>query len=731
MKFIFTTFFLIIFFSTKVVYSASFTFPSTLTTNTSDFVLLSETGTTPSVSGFSTDVLITITATAGFVKITTVTGLEQINGFCGYTADNSSSEPANCSNDNRTEIGFEGTQAEVNNALATLSFKGDGSTSSATISVSATPTGASYNPVNGHYYRAIAATDIEWDDARATAKSDAQKFNGLRGYLVNITSAQENAWIKDKISTNAWTGGSDSGTERIWKWMDGPEAGQSYTCAIQPLLNSGGPGATISGCSEQSYLNWLVAAGGDREPNDYNRQNEDYMHVYGALDDDRRGKWNDFVIDNDAVDAYIIEYGGQGGTATAFGAASISITSTEATDNPFNVFDDKELVGIVEGQSESAKRFIYGSTYPVLERMEWYRTTKKNDNIKFQDLGIDIDTTNKDTYPYAKLLDAYLLKGKLLDVYLLKGDVNKEHKLSNKNIEKFISELPLSQYLKNEFGMVPRKWKIWSSGYFKKGKVKVKSGKVNQEFDSDALTIGIDKIIEKNTLFGIAIRLEDQDTDVGQLGTKINSDAKSATIYSSWHNNKSTFIDGLVGYGYIENDLTRIEQANTSNSLTGNRGVKQYFSSIKFNKIMDKDNFTSLLFGRADYGLSKLESFSEIGNIQALKFEEQNLKNKSISIGALTKYKKKIKKGYFLPYGRIEFFENLTPNSKVKASYISDPNTEYSYTVKEDYSNSIKLELGFDLNLIDNWYLSTSIRRLIKNNKDFENEFAIKAGISF
>ena len=157
----------------------------------------------------------------------------------------------------------------------------------------------------------------------------------------------------------------------------------------------------------------------------------------------------------------------------------------------------------------------------------------------------------------------------------------------------------------------------------------------------DALTLGMDKIIRKNTLFGIAIRLEDQDTDVGQLGTKIKSDAKSATIYSSWHNNSSTFIDGLVGYGYIDNDLTRIEQANTSNTLTGNRGVKQYFTSIKFNKIMDKDNFTSLLFGRFDYGLSKLESFLETGNIQALKFEEQNLKNKSISIGALTKYKKK------------------------------------------------------------------------------------------
>ena len=711
LKLFFFFVFLIFFLNCKTVYSASFNFPSSLTTNTSDFVLLSETGTTPSVEGFSTDVLITITATAGYVKITTVTGLEQINGYCGYTADNSSSEPDNCTDDDRSEIGFEGTQAEVNTALATLSFKGDGSTSSVSITASATPTGAAYNSSNGHYYRAVSSTDIEWDDARAAAKSDAQKFNGLTGYLVTITSEEENDFIKNKISTNAWTGGSDSGSERTWKWMDGPEADETYTCQT---FGVGGTGATISGCSEQSYLNW--ASG---EPNQYNGTNEDYMHVYGS--GGNKGKWNDFVINNSSVDAYIIEYGGMGGTATVSGTASISITSTEASDNTFDVFDDQQLVGIVEGQSESSKRFIYNSTNSVLERMEWYRTTKKNDSIKFKDLGLSIDITNKDTYPYAKLLD----------LYLLKGDVKKEQKLSEENIEKFINDLPLSKYLKNEFGLIPRKWKVWSSGYITNGKIKLKAGKENQEFDSNTLTIGMDKIIKKNTLFGIAISQDHQHTDIGQLGTNIKSESNSITVYSSWHKSRSAFIDSLIGYGYINNDLKRIEQADTSNILTGSRDIQQYFTSIKFNKIINRDKFTSLFFGRGDFGISKLDSFAESGNIQALKFEEQNLKNRSISFGTLIKFPKKVKNGHFLPYGRIEFFENLSPNSTVKASYISDPNTTYTYIIKEDYSNSIKFEIGFDLNLIDSWYISTSIRKLIKNNKDFENEFAIKASRPF
>ena len=60
------------------VWAETITMPSTLTANTSNFVQLSESGVTPSISGFTaTDLLATIVASSGTLIVTTTTGLEQ------------------------------------------------------------------------------------------------------------------------------------------------------------------------------------------------------------------------------------------------------------------------------------------------------------------------------------------------------------------------------------------------------------------------------------------------------------------------------------------------------------------------------------------------------------------------------------------------------------------------------------------------------------------------------
>lgn len=125
---------------------------------------------------------------------------------------------------------------------------------------------------NGHYYEFI-NSPTNW--ATAVANSAASSHLGLQGYLVTITSAEEQAFITSSVtSAIAWMSATDTDTEGTYVWQTGPEAGDVLT-----------------------YLNWAPG-----EPN--NLGNEDYIHFNWASG----GRWND--IPGHTTYGYVIEYGG-------------------------------------------------------------------------------------------------------------------------------------------------------------------------------------------------------------------------------------------------------------------------------------------------------------------------------------------------------------------------------------------------------------------------------------
>jgi hypothetical protein len=66
---------------------------------------------------------------------------------------------------------------------------------------------------NGHYYELVTTPALNWYEAKGYAEA-------LGGYLVTITSEEENIWVYDKMGSNSiWLGGIDKEGNGIWTWI--------------------------------------------------------------------------------------------------------------------------------------------------------------------------------------------------------------------------------------------------------------------------------------------------------------------------------------------------------------------------------------------------------------------------------------------------------------------------------------------------------------------------------
>jgi hypothetical protein len=311
-----------------------------------------------SLSGFSSTA--TLLASISLVNpptgttfnLTTTTGLTAASGFTLAG--------------NKTRLVVTGTMANINTALASLKINTGSVRGNVLLSVAATvnPVGYYYNGVNGHFYRPITTT-ATYTNARAA--SLLTTFKGQQGYLVTITSADEDTFIFNNVPQgNIWFALTDEVEEARWTIDAGPEKGTLIK------INNGQLNGNIPG----QYNNW---AGG--EPN--NSGNEDYaVTKWGG-----GSQWND--LPNHFSNPYVIEYGTwsnpDDATFTEFYTNSVTHSNGEVLTARFN-FD---FGGNVDETKFTAKANRYVNNV-------WSTTTNTSRAISGlgkADITNDLDTT--------------------------------------------------------------------------------------------------------------------------------------------------------------------------------------------------------------------------------------------------------------------------------------------------------------------------------------------------
>jgi len=208
----------------------------------------------------------------GTLSMTTTTGLTFTGGSSGST------------------LYFSGTLSDVNTALTTLRYsKTGGGTGTDTLEVSLVNQGEVFFTGSNHLYEYVSATTT-WGQADTAAKLRSKY--GATGYLTTITSQEENDFVAARLTNAGWMGASDVTTESVWKWVEGPENGTTFSNGNTPSMTAA-PG---------QYQNW-----NNGEPNDSGSNEDCGQFLSGGT-----GKWNDLPCSGTTLPGYVVEYGASG-----------------------------------------------------------------------------------------------------------------------------------------------------------------------------------------------------------------------------------------------------------------------------------------------------------------------------------------------------------------------------------------------------------------------------------
>lgn len=364
-----------------------------------------------------------------------------------------------------------------------------------------------------------------------------------------------------------------------------------------------------------------------------------------------------------------------------------------------NPLSEKDVVGLIEAQIETTKRFAQHSTTPVLKRMEQLRRHRHEKNLSHQ--GVKL-------------------------------------KFVNSTMAEIANIAQLSNSLNQSSDLLKNGWAIWSEGSITIGEIEETNTSAIRGIRSNGITLGIDKKIDKNLMYGVAIRVEDDKSDIGTSGTKLNTDGYSLSFYGTLPVSDNVYIDSTVGIGLLRTNSKRFHQ---SGILSGTREGDQIFGSIIFGTESelydtgtDNNQSTLTLYSRIDAGYTTLASYSDSGTVAALSYSEQKIKTARGSLGILLDDEVKINELTFTPNARLEYGWDITSSSDSVISYITYPNTDYTLALGRKENANFRLGVGTDIKIGTDLLLMADYERygIYRKNgtQQFNHENTLSIGLS-
>ena len=192
-----------------------------------------------------------------------------------------------------------------------------------------------------HFYQLFSRTiPLSWPEAEALAES--KSYLGHRGYLMTISSVQENNLISSLFDFDkAWMGANDVAYDHSWRWVTGPEGIEEGRDGRFFFQQMGAPETNhLQGAIGGSPINSRFNNWASNQPDSFaTNQPEDFGYI------DLNGQWADTDIKGESsIYHYIVEYGGMPGDPSSSDLFAQLNLVLQIVDQDFDgVVDDEDV----------------------------------------------------------------------------------------------------------------------------------------------------------------------------------------------------------------------------------------------------------------------------------------------------------------------------------------------------------------------------------------------------
>jgi hypothetical protein len=404
---------------------------------------------------------------------------------------------------------------------------------------------------------------------------------------------------------------------------------------------------------------------------------------------------------------------------------------------PFNIIagkcppvtENNVRTGIAEAQIMIAKRTIDHSTKSALNRLQWIRRNKDNQNLTNLNINFNFNTVTQLDNPllnyWVKKLPDRLLSvnekvenGQSITIGLKDINNNKLNnfttaiKSDNSLLNSWMDKLP--EKITSHQASIKKKTEdkqqdifYWSEGSIAVGRVGDTNISSFKKIGTEAITLGGDKFTDNNGIKGLAFRMGNNNVDVGIGESNIDTDTFNLTYYSTTPiENDTKSEDIVIGFGKLKYNILTVSDGK---HIKASRDGRQVYFTNKFKDEIKKDNFILTPSFQADVGHTILDGYTESG-IGAIKVKNQHISTIKLrtAMGVVDDLSNEstfcldlAKTCSIKKHGKLEYMADLSRSSNFKYTYASDQTTEFNERLYSGALHNVNGEIGIDIILPD------------------------------